>query len=660
MRVQLPDGTIGEFPDDMPQEQIESVLQQQFPTQAEASTHQAVPQSAEGLEPWQYAGGMVEGSLKKPGFLDTLDMINTGVHRGVTHFTLGMMSMLPMGNKYQNNLKKIDADIESEQQKNIKTYDSWAPQIGELGGELLATAPAGGALGLLSKGANALSSMAPAGLKTLARYGTSGVGGAGVLSGTEALRYQGDEFDYGKAAESFGEGMSSPLSYAAPMAGQALGRYLDKSRVYNKAVDEGIDVLPRDVGEKGLGKTLKNLVLDSFSTLTPLGRRAEQLQNIGGSIGTVIKKISGTDEAMSTSDLVGYASKNLQMGLKKLKAKGDILWEQGGFKNATVDNLDDILPEIEEAKKIISRVKLPTYGQTSALLDEALPGGNITFENIKNLGSILGDAASDAYNLGAGTGASIGNRLSSIRRNILDKASGNLSTEQLKAFKAAQAFSKNQFELEDSIPLIKDAISDQVQSNKIIEGILKDGITFDKSKAMGIMSTKGQLAVKAAKISQALGEASQPGNGVNLNTFLKKVSMPDNAAEATRSASATKSLLGDEYKHIEGLAKHLSAINEAKRMAGAGKFMAPLVGAGTIAGLGASGELNMENAQAIAPYAAMVLAGNHPVLKRLLGATTRKLSDSAYQHITNKVQDIFTRAGFLYNEDGSLSEKGDE
>lgn len=37
MEVQLPDGTIAEFPDDMPHEQIQGVLQQQFPSQSTSS-----------------------------------------------------------------------------------------------------------------------------------------------------------------------------------------------------------------------------------------------------------------------------------------------------------------------------------------------------------------------------------------------------------------------------------------------------------------------------------------------------------------------------------------------------------------------------------------------------------------------------------------------
>ncbi len=610
-----------------------------------------------GLEPWQYEGGLVSGSKREPGFMKTLDMINTGVHRGVTHFTLGIMSMLPFGQKYQNALKKVDSDIEAEQQQNIKTYDSWAPEAGELTGELLATAPAGGLLGGVAKGANALAEIVPTGMKLLSRYGSAGAGGAGVLSGTEAVQYQGDAFDYGKASEKFKEGMTNPLSYVAPMAGQALGRYLDKSRAFNKVVDEGIDVLPRDLKEKGAGRTLSYLFYDSLPMMTNMGRRVQQLQDIGESIGNVVRKVSGTTEAMTSDDLINYAGKNLQMGLQGLKAKETALWDKP-FAKTVISDTKSVIDIGKQAQDIISEVSLPTVNRTIKQIDRLMgKGSQMTVEDVKVLRSQISKAASDAYALPGGTGSEVGQELSALRNQLYDPMANSMSKADLKDFKAATTFSKNQFELEDSLPAVKKAIKSEIEANKIIEGLIKDSTSFDKATALDLMSEKGQRAVKGALIAKAL-EQSADDKGVNLTAFLKKVA----PAEGTSTA---EKLLGNEYRHVEGLAKHLSAINEAKRIGSFGKFAAIGTGAGAAAGLGmaassGSGNSDWKNTAALVSYPTMLFAANHPVLKRLLGATTKKMSDSTYKHITNKIQDLFTRGGFLYNSDGSMSKQGDE
>lgn len=606
-----------------------------------------------GLEPWQYKGGLVTGSKREPGFLKTLDLINTGVHRGVTHFTLGLMSMLPFGKNYQNAIKKVDADIDAEQNKNIKTYDSYAPQIGELGGELLATAPAGGLLGGVAKGANALADVAPQGAKLLSRYGTAGVGGAALLSGTDALQYQGDAFDPAKAAEKFKSDMTDPLSYVAPMAGQALGRYLDKSRAYNKVVDEGIDVLPRDLKDKGAGRTLSYLFYDSLPMMTNMGRRVQQLQDIGDTIGNVVRKVSGTDAAMTSDDLINYAGKNLQMGLQGLKAKETLLWDKP-FAKTIIADPKAVIDIGKQAQDIVSEVALPTVNRTVKQIDRLLgKGSQMTVDDVKVLRSQISKAASDAYALPGGTGAEVGQELSALRNQLYDPMANSMSASDLKDFKAASTFSKNQFELEDSLPAVKKAIKSEIEANKIIEGIVKDSTSFDKAAAMGLMSEKGQRAAKGAVIAKALEQAADD-KGVNLTSFLKKVA-------PTEGTSSAEKILGNEYSHIEGLAKHLSAINEAKRIGSFGKFAAIGTGAGAAAGLGmaassGSGNSDWKNTAALVSYPVMLFAANHPVLKRLLGVTTKKLSDSTYKHVTNKIQDLFTRGGFLYNSDGSMTE----
>jgi len=281
----------------------------------------------------------------------------------------------------------------------------------------------------------------------------------------------------------------------------------------------------------------------------------------------------------------------------------------------------------------------------------------MTVEDVKVLRSQISKAASDAYALPGGTGSEIGQELSALRNQLYDPMANSMSKADLKDFKAATTFSKAQFELEDSLPAVKKAIKSEIEANKIIEGIIKDSTSFDKNVAMNLMSDKGQRAAKGAIIAKAL-EQSADDKGVDLTSFLKKVA-------PTEGTSTAEKLRGQEYKPVEGLAKHLSAINEAKRVGSFGKFAAIGTGAGAAAGLGVAasagtGNDDWKTTAALVSYPVMLFAANNPVLKRLLGATTKKMSDSTYKHITNKIQDIFTRGGFLYNEDGSMSKEGDE
>src|SRR5260221_14077349 len=84
-----------------------------------------------------------------------------------------MLSKLPFGDRWQNAIKTVDARKEAAQQANIKQFpDSWLPQAGQVGGEILATAPIGGAMGLLGKGAVAAGD-AIQGIKGLGTIGSA-------------------------------------------------------------------------------------------------------------------------------------------------------------------------------------------------------------------------------------------------------------------------------------------------------------------------------------------------------------------------------------------------------------------------------------------------------------------------------------------------------
>lgn len=125
MQVQLPDGSIGEFPDDMPEDQIAQVLQKQFPKPGLSAEAQAY---------------RLPGTTGKPGYVEqTLG----GAKHGWDRMAYGVESMFK--------------DLTPEEAANLARGTAFVKEtgplssIGEFGSEALATAPLAGPVGLAGK-----------------------------------------------------------------------------------------------------------------------------------------------------------------------------------------------------------------------------------------------------------------------------------------------------------------------------------------------------------------------------------------------------------------------------------------------------------------------------------------------------------------------------
>lgn len=593
--------------------------------------------------------------LKKPGFMDNVALLESAYAKGSLEFTGRIASAFERVLRLGGKPETVPAAVEywTDKKKSLlENYDfnpvvKAAAGATELGAEMLTTGPVGKGFQAVS----ALSKMAPKGLQTL----TAGAGGGALLSGMEGLRVgeKGDTAPF--SVEQAAEAAKNPVSYMLPMAASAVGNYVNKSKAFGEATETFKDAIPRYTREKGPVKTALHLFYDSLPMLTHMGKAVEHMGSIGPAIQEVVKKISRSPEAMSANDLTTYAAKNLQAGYKKLKAQEDILWERTGFKQQPISTPQEVMSVIDSAKEVIKTSGIPSPAKVIKYLDNELSRGKLTVENVKNMQTTLSNAAADAFSIPGGTGKTIGGEIAAIRDQLFNPIQNSLNSAQLGAFGNAKAHSQGIFKLNDEFNNIVKAGADEAAAVKIADSLVKDSYKYQKAVDGGIISDKGQQAIKARTIAEAL-ESSSNDAGVNINKFIKMAN-PEYGTSA-----AKKIMQPSEFEHIEGLSKYLSSINEAKRVGATGRLLAVGTGMGVGAGIGAgaavgSGNSDWSTAAAIVAYPAMLFASNHPVLKRLLGNSTKNLSPSTMKHINGKIQDIFTRAGYLISDDGVLDKE---
>jgi hypothetical protein len=619
-----------------------------------------------GLQDWEHVGGIVEGTKRQPGFLKTLDNMTTGVHRGVTHFTFALMSKLPFGEKYQEAIKKADADIEAEQQKNIRTYSGIAPQVGEFAGEMLATAPLGGAYLKTAQLANKARELAAPGFKMLSQYGTNIAGSLGLGAAAESQRYDPEnptQLINTKAASDF---LTSPAALIAPIVATRLGNWVKASQEFNAAKEIDPNVVRRDLYKNPTVRSALQQTLDFVPALTQTGKRVEQMGSIGPDIQNWISKTFRTPEAMNSEDLTKYAADKLTQTFKRMKDLNNRLWEKG-FKNSKVEDVASINDISQQAMNVLKTSGIPTSKASKAFMTEILgkarpageqasnildavgkpiissvpQKGNYTVGDVKNLQSLIGDAAGDAYALNNETGRRIGVQLSGLRDKLFDVMGQNISKQDLKDFTAARTFSRKQYEMMDSSNAIRKAAESEQGAIQFIDKMLKKGHEIDKTQAMGLVGPEGQNAVRATKLTKLVEQYDKDG-GFNLSSFIN----------ATKNDPQTKALLGKDYHEaLQGLNNYLSKVKEGTSVGfGRQLVMGGLAGGSMLAGGGLAGGIPGIGAAVVAYPALSYLANNSPA-KRLLGALTKDLPKETYEHIFNKVGALLSRSGIPLSKD---------
>lgn len=586
----------------------------------------------------------VEREVRKPTkeevtTWDRVKAMGTGFDRGVKQFTLKVLGMIP-NERWQKSVKNVYEQTERDYAA-AQEVAPIAATAGSIGGEIAATLPAAAGLGGVLKGATALSSLAPKGTQTLTKYGASALGGAGVLAAQESQRY--DPSQVGQPlvnTDAAVRTLNDPLAYALPMAGQKLSTWLEKSR----ALDEGKQIIPklmaRDLYESGPAKTVSNTILDAASSITGLGKRARQLEGIGDDISKVITKISGGQDAIMSKDLSKFAATKLQEGLRKLEIGEAEMWNKS-FKTAPIKNVTDAKDILNQVVNKIDEVKsaVPLSSSAKTMLQKLMKKPDLTVDDMKNAQSLVGKIQSSIIKADkGGLGADIAREFGELRQNLFEPIKGSLSGAALEDFAAAREYTSRLMKMYGDAPLLKSAIKDEVAARQVITSILGKGEKFSKQGVMDIISPEGQNAVKAAKIAQAL-EAADTGGKVNIGKFIK----------ATRESSDTPELLGESYKYITGLNKHLSSIHEAVRGRGVGLRDVALVA-------GAAGSAAIEPALLI-PYAGLSFIANHSPIKSILGAMTRNLPEGTYKSLSDALSRHLSRGGYMITREGQIQEK---
>lgn len=588
-------------------------------------------------------------STIEPGFMKKLDMINTGVHRGVSHFTFALMSKLPFGDRWQNAIKRADADVEAEQEHNKKTYGGLYPVVGEIGGEMLATLPTGGALGGVLKGSTLLGNVLPTGLKTIGKYGSSAIGGAGVLAGTESQKYDPEHPGQLINIEKAGEALSNPLSYVLPAAATKFSTWAEASQKLGAAKEEFPNIMARDLKEPGITKSLLNMLFNIPSALTGVGKQAKQVEGIGDDISNFVMKQAGTKEAQTADNLRQYSANIVQSTLKKMDRAEDKVWNKG-FKNTAIADSSAVKDDVINAIDLLKTNKIPGYETIVNYLNNGIRKGDMKVDDVKKLQTLVSGAAINAKGLEGGIGNQLADELSTIKDNLLNHIQGSLAPEAMKDFSAARAFSANKFELFKKAPLLQKAINDEASAHKLVNTLISEsGVLPPKRAVMGILSDKGRDMVGATKIQQAL-ESSDVAGHINLDGFLTK----------TSPYTQTKEILNkDAYTALQGLNKYIKTIKESGNVGRRGQVamggaLAGGVGAGAM-GLSAAGM-----ALPLIAYSVASFVANHSPLKTLFYAATKNLPKDTYDLISKNIGKHLTRAGFFMSDDGILKHKDDK
>ncbi len=602
--------------------------------------------------------------LEKPGFLKQAELIGSGHMKGSLNYTARLMNYvgkLTEGTPEETKIRgenPVARAYEYWTEKNAADAQKYAGAstlqgIGELGGELLTTAPVGGVLGGVSKAAQAVGKALPYGLKTLGKYATAGSGGALTLSALESQKFDPANPDAPYSAEQFETSLKNPVSAIAPMLGTKLATWADKARELNQAKEIFPNIMARHLKEPGSARQLTSILTDSVQNLTGFGKGVKLAEGIGDDISNYINTLSGGIAAKYSKDYKTVAAKEFQGALQNLKKGQDEMWDKP-FKTAPISNAEEIKDIAIQAQDILKDSGIPTAGKASKLITQGLRKGNLTVNDVKNIASDIGNAAGDAYNMGGGTAAKMGQGLSDIRQQLIGAAQKNLSGNDLADYTAASTYSKNYFETMSQSSRIKDALYSELDAKNVIKSMMSEAEAIDKAKTLNLMTNTGQKATWAAKMAKALEDSGFEGTDkVNLSTFVN----------ATRQSSQLPELMGDTYNAVTGLNKYLTAIQQS----GEHKLSKYVGALGAVAGAGAvaSGTAAIPVVAAIASYNVLASLANRSPLKSLLGilgkagekATGNKLSDSVYKHITNKVENLLIRGGYFLTEDGALEKK---
>lgn len=628
-----------------------------------------------------------EGPKKEPpGFMKTLEMIGTGAATGALKYTGHLMSGLEKVAKpfSPTTFGALQKTLQAEEKKQQKKYHGAGifQGVGSIPAEVASTAyPLGKGFGALSTAALAAAKKAPRGLKTAAQYGTSAVGGAGLLAGLESQHFDPDKIaPFDQAAEA----MKDPASYLIPMAGTKFENWVRKA----KGLQEAKEIIPkaalRDVPDIYRGSTssqkYKQIMFDSIPNMTGFGKRTKLQETIQEPILEYVQKLSGeaaTKGFTQPKQYKKYLEAKFQKSLESLKGGESEAWKKVPMKLPVAD-VNGVMNDVGEAAKllsssgvvgkdlisnrvkgILSKIKTDNkayVGVSGNIENTPRYVGKLTIGDVKELVSEVGTIKASLNDLGA-PGHKAGEQLAAIRESLMSKIQTALPKKYEGTYNEARSLSKNVFDTMDIAPTIKKALYDETSAKKVIKSLMSEAEAFSKAKTLNVFSDKDANIVGLAKIAEAIDKSPGEKFGtINLKSFLEK----------TRDGSTLPEMLNTEtYQAIKGMNKYLENINEAGSHQ-LSKFTAA-TGALAAGGAGyASGGIGLPLvAGGVAAYNALALISNRSPLKSLFSTIGKSLdrgqgkiglSPSAQKYMFDKLGNLLTRAGYMIQEDGTLDE----
>jgi len=650
-------------------------------------------------------GSQNKPDLQVPSFLKSLDIYNTAVHRGVTRFTFGIMSKLPLGKEYLDNIKRGDASIEALNNYNKDNYTGHAAQLGELSGEMLATAPLGGLLGktigkavslgegeamlpsaagVLSKVpvvgnalAGAANSALPSLLQTPAKYALSAAGGIGTNAAIESQRYDPNHPGQMINHEAVNNMLNSPvamgLSAGLPMFGAAAGTYARNVKKVGEMSDLlGQTAIPRNTMPDGVKKTFYQSIFGFLPALSSSGAQLTEHKNIGDTLWRFISKFADMPEALDFTDINAKAGQVLHATLKQLKQNNQDLWNQP-WKTNVVKDTSQVVKDANEAIALIDKfsTSIPRAGSYKTLIENQLEKvgtektimssildasgkpmepttipitKQFTVENVKNIQSNIGSAISKIKSE-AGSNE-ITQQLSELHDRMGTHIQNSLSEGEQAALATAKQHSSMLFDLKDTSPLVKEAMVDEYAARKLLEKLRSPKEPIDKQKIYDQIGQAGKNAVVAEKLAEHFRVANESG-GLNIDSFLTAVKKDPELGHLMEN---------EAFKRFQGISDYMKNVSEGSKV-GWWKPAAVATAIGIPAALSGAGPV--VGVAAVVSLGAATFIANHPAFKNLFFAIGKKLPESTKNLIQKSITNHLSRGGFLIGTDGGLRNKNE-
>lgn len=469
--IELPDGTIAEFPNDMPDDQIAAVLKRQFGPKQESPAKSYWDRVKQAAKPEQ---GIFRG-MRDP------------IDAGAQMLVRGASSV---GLAHESEVARVDQiNREAEQSYQAQRVDSGFDPS-RLAGNILATSP--------------LTGMVPVGGSLAARTALGGAVGAG-FGALQPVENPGEDFWSQKGKQAGTGAVAGAL--AAPLTG-ALARIIQPrtSPDVKALMREGVTPTPGQV-LGGVAKTTEEkltsvpLVGDAIRA----GQRRAVVEMNKAAINRALKPIGQElPKGAIGREAIEFAENSLR------QSYDDVLTKIGAQK---VDN--QMLGELTNLRSIIANQPKDFAGRLDRIIDNEILGrtqnGRLTGEAIKAAESNLGSLAKGLRRSADYDTRKLGEAVDETQRIIrswLERSAPKQVSDQLKATNAGWANFKRVQRAASSVAA-EDGVFTAAQLNSAVKSLdrSKDKAAF----ARGNAPMQDLSAAAKNSLSQTVPDSGTPG-----------------------------------------------------------------------------------------------------------------------------------------------------